>query len=366
MKKLALAAALCGASHIALAQSSVQLYGIVDTGVEYLTNVGVSGKSLVRTSQLTGQMPSRWGLTGSEDLGGGTKAVFRLENGFSVTNGQLGQGGRMFGRAAYVGLSSQLGTLTIGRQPEMVWTALLQADNIGAAAFSLVSFDPFLSAAREDSSIAYVNRIGDFKVGATFSLGRDALAGCSGQAAGQGVSCHAWSGMLQYNGQDWGTSVAYDEQRGGETSNVTLIPSQSAIAFTSASDKDSRLLFDGFAKFGDLRLGAGWLYRRLRADRQSLQTNLFFVGARYTVTASTMLDGQWVAFRSSVNGVSGNLAIARVTYSFSKRTAVYAVAAHVFNGSVSTFSVSSSSPTPAAPIAGRGQTGMMVGVRETF
>jgi predicted porin len=172
--------------------------------------------------------------------------------------------------------------------------------------------------------------------------------------------------MVQYNSPSWGASVAYDEQRGGETSSVTLIPSQPGIAFRSSSDKDGRLLVDGFAKFGDLRLGAGWIYRRLRADARSLQTNLFFAGANYLITPSVVLDGQYVGLRSSVDGVRGDLAIARLTYLLSKRSAVYVAAAHMFNGDASTFSVSSTSPVPAAPVAGRGQTGVMLGMRELF
>ncbi|MGC6693430.1 porin, partial [Burkholderia pseudomallei] len=58
-----------------------------------------------------------WGLRGSEDLGGGLKAIFTLENGFDVNNGRLGQDGRMFGRQAFVGLShAQYGSLTLVRQ----------------------------------------------------------------------------------------------------------------------------------------------------------------------------------------------------------------------------------------------------------
>ncbi|RKE34696.1 putative porin [Paraburkholderia sp. BL23I1N1] len=279
MKKVAVAAILCGASHMALAQSSVELYGIVDTGFEYVSNVGAADKNLFRATQLTGQQPSRWGFRGAEDLGNGLKAIFRLENGFSVSNGQLNQGGRLFGRSAYVGLSSNpWGTLTFGRQQEMLWTALIQADNIGSASYSMVVFDPFLASARQDNSVAYTNTFGNFTLGGTFSLGRDTLApgNCAGQQPGEGVACHAWSAMLQYNSAAWGASVAYNEQRGGETSSVTLIPSQPTIAFKSSSDKDSRFLVDGFVKFGNLKLGAGWIYRRLRADTVSLQTNLFF------------------------------------------------------------------------------------------
>ncbi len=60
---------------------------------------------------------SRWGLRGSEDLGGGLKAIFTLENGFGINDGTLKQGGRLFGRQAFVGLSSdQFGAVTLGRQ----------------------------------------------------------------------------------------------------------------------------------------------------------------------------------------------------------------------------------------------------------
>jgi predicted porin len=59
---------------------------------------------------------NRWGLLGSEDLGGNLKAVFRLENGFNASNGVLGQGARLFGSQAYVGLTGNFGSFLAGRQ----------------------------------------------------------------------------------------------------------------------------------------------------------------------------------------------------------------------------------------------------------
>ncbi|RAF76601.1 porin, partial [Burkholderia multivorans] len=50
----------------------------------------------------------------------GLKAIFTLENGFDVNSGRLGQGSLMFGRQAYVGLSSPYGTVTLGRQYDSV------------------------------------------------------------------------------------------------------------------------------------------------------------------------------------------------------------------------------------------------------
>ncbi|NIF68817.1 porin [Burkholderia sp. Ap-962] len=116
MKRISLAAACLAtfAAASAHAQSSVTLYGLVDAGIAYTNNVGGSGRVALASGNISG---SRFGLRGTEDLGGGLQAIFVLENGFSVNNGQLGQNGRMFGRQAYVGLASkQFGTLTLGRQ----------------------------------------------------------------------------------------------------------------------------------------------------------------------------------------------------------------------------------------------------------
>ncbi|WP_321914345.1 MULTISPECIES: porin [unclassified Paraburkholderia] len=120
---LTTAAAVLGAlgtlaAPAAHAQSSVTLYGLIDAGIMYTNNVA-SGKSGGALWQATsGNVNgSRFGVRGSEDLGGGLHAVFVLENGFNVQNGKLGQDGRMFGRQAYVGLASdQFGSLTLGRQ----------------------------------------------------------------------------------------------------------------------------------------------------------------------------------------------------------------------------------------------------------
>ena len=118
MKKslLALAAlgAFAGAAH---AQSSVTLYGIVDEGINYNSNAGGHRLYNLSSGVLQG---SRWGLRGAEDLGGGLKAIFTIENGFDVNTGRLGQGGLEFGRQAFVGLSGPYGTLTLGRQYDSV------------------------------------------------------------------------------------------------------------------------------------------------------------------------------------------------------------------------------------------------------
>ena len=116
-------ASLVALTSTAHAQSTATLYGIIDEGFNINTNSG--GKHLYNLS--SGVMQgSRWGLRGAEDLGGGAKAIFVLENGFDVNTGAAGQGGLMFGRQAYVGLKSdKYGSVTMGRQYDAV------VDNVG-------------------------------------------------------------------------------------------------------------------------------------------------------------------------------------------------------------------------------------------
>jgi predicted porin len=119
MKKSFLAVALTSAvAAPAFAQSSVTLYGIIDVGITYTNNSAGNSRWQEQSGVLQG---SRWGLKGIEDLGGGTQVIFQLESGFSPNNGNLGQGGRLFGRQAYVGLSNEkYGTVTLGRQYDPV------------------------------------------------------------------------------------------------------------------------------------------------------------------------------------------------------------------------------------------------------
>lgn len=117
MKRLVFAGvpfALLVASDISHAQSSVTLYGIINTGIMYTNNAGGHSMYKMASGTVSG---NRWGLLGSEDLGSGLKAIFTLESGFNSATGQLGQNGRIFGRQAFVGLSdSRFGAITLGRQ----------------------------------------------------------------------------------------------------------------------------------------------------------------------------------------------------------------------------------------------------------
>ncbi len=89
MKKTQIALAVLAStlmSTAAHAQSSVTLFGLMDTGVTYVSNQG--GKSNVKMDDGVNG-PNLWGIRGSEDLGGGTKAIFELVNQYQLNNGQF-------------------------------------------------------------------------------------------------------------------------------------------------------------------------------------------------------------------------------------------------------------------------------------
>jgi predicted porin len=169
------------------AQSSVTLYGLIDSGLNYLSNAQtgrVPGGNLVGHSQFSmqegssgGQNGSRWGLIGNEDLGGGLAAVFRLESGFSSNSGTLGQGGALFGRQAYVGLNSgTYGTLSLGRQYDSVVT-FVEPFAAGAQWAGYISSHPgdldnLEHTHRINNSLRYLSRdYSGFSFGGLYSLG---------------------------------------------------------------------------------------------------------------------------------------------------------------------------------------------------
>ena len=125
MKKTLIAfAALSAIAGMAQAQSSVTIYGLVDAffGQTQTETSGVGAAAKVKQTVVnsSGQNNSRWGLRGTEDLGGGLKGVFQLEGGFNTDNATFAQvspqGGQLFGRQAFVGLSGGFGTVSLGRQ----------------------------------------------------------------------------------------------------------------------------------------------------------------------------------------------------------------------------------------------------------
>ncbi len=362
IRKMLVGACLSAGATLAHSQN-VQLYGVVDAAVEYITHVGPTGDRMIRMPSLSGgQLPSRWGLRGSEDLGDGLKAVFLLESGFAPDTGQLLQGGRLFGRQAYVGLSDDWGTVSFGRHWTMVFFSMLDADVIGPSSFGAAGLDSYLPQARVDNSASYRGTFNGFTVGATYSLGRDTLppGNCAGEASG---GCKAWSAMGKYDAASWGVAVAYDRQNGGPTGTFVGQPPGTVA---SSDNADKRLIVNGYLKVAGSKIGAGWIKRDLVARPVGISSDLFFVGVNYPVTGLFSVDAQYLSLRDDRPASNARMAVVRANYALSKRTWIYAMAATVSNDSNAAYSISAGGLSSSTPAVGRGQSGVLAGIRHTF
>ena len=102
-------------SSAAMAQSSLTLYGNIDASVVSASGIGADKDR--RTSFGEGNWaPSVWGVQGTEDLGGGMRALFQLEGGYNAGTGAIANGGTsgIFSRLANVGVTGSFGTVKAG------------------------------------------------------------------------------------------------------------------------------------------------------------------------------------------------------------------------------------------------------------
>lgn len=211
MKKTIIASTLGLVALGAHAQSSVTLYGIVDTGIGYQSSSAAlgsnsGGRSAVKMVQGV-WAGSRFGFKGSEDLGGGTRAIFQLEEGYNSANGTESTSGLMFSRAAFVGLADKTyGTVTAGRQYAPYYTLLSPyspttwlTGAYGAHPGDLDSMDTIY---RINNSIIYTSpNIAGFTVSGMYALG--GVAGSTG--AGQ-----SWSVAANYIHGPAGIAVGFE------------------------------------------------------------------------------------------------------------------------------------------------------------
>jgi predicted porin len=174
MKKLVMAAAVVGAfAGSAQAQTSVTLYGIADGDLRFdHTNLGT-----LKSVDSGGESGSRWGIRGTEDLGGGLKANFIFEQGFQLDDNSVAQGNsgggasagyggtktyaepsagaRLFGRISTVGLSGGFGEVRFGRGYNPIFLNQATADPFGAGFVSQVSVLYVNNTIRNDNAIYY-------------------------------------------------------------------------------------------------------------------------------------------------------------------------------------------------------------------
>ncbi|MGU7770147.1 porin [Burkholderia sp. MR1-5-21] len=336
-KKLLTAAILAATASAAHAQSSVTLYGIIDAGISYVnhskTANGGSGKMFKYDDGVA--QGSRWGLKGTEDLGGGLKAIFVLENGFNSGNGTLGQGGAMFGRQAYVGLSTaQYGTVTLGRQysfsTDILGSNYSTGGNTvaGNYAYHVNDIDQ-LTSSRINNAVKFQSaNYAGFTFGALYGFSNSTdFAGAPGSGAtNTGGSSRAYSFGLNYANGPLSVGAAYTDIR---------FPSQSTPAFSTSIANIST------GNVRDLRTyGVGgryiwgpataWLlWTRTQFSTVSGANGTFYnayeAGLKYALTPALSAAAGYTYTNATQTGASahwnqGDLAL---DYALSKRTDVY-------------------------------------------
>ena len=347
------AAAVTLIAGTAYAQSTVTLYGVADAGIEYLSNApsARNGSNLVRMS--SGNMStSRWGLRGSEDLGGGLKAVFELESGFSLDTGALNNSPKLFDRSALVGLGSKFGTVTLGRQTTPIYDTGLQLDPMGfAPRYSLYRSDDIL-AGRADNSIKYRGTFGGVTASALYSFSRTG----GGEVPGNFKVDRNIGVSLMYETGGLAVGAVYDEFRGS----------------TVATDerKDRRALVGASYAFGPAKAFLG--YRWFNGNAGTLaasRANLYWAGLRYSMTPAMSLTGAAYYTDTRNSGADPLMFVVSADHAFSKRTDVYLNVAYARNKNGSQLGLNgynslSGAPTSVAP--GKNQVGAVIGVRHKF
>jgi predicted porin len=355
------AASLAAAASCAFGQSAV-IYGLVDVAIEHVTNVGPAGAGLERMASATGSLPSRIGFRGSEDLGDQLRAVVVLEQGFAPSNGTPAQGGRFFGRQALVGFAAPWGSLTIGRQYTMLYWSILDADILGTNIYGSGSLDAYVPNARADNAVVYRGTFSGLTVGASFSLGRDSVnagspagTNCAGESS-DAKECREWSALAKYDSPAWGAALAVDEIRGGPGAFAGL---------TSSAQKDTRVSVNGYVNLADFRLAAGLIRRDNGASAATPRSDLWYAGALYGASPLLTIEAEMFRLDFKGNGNRATLVATRVTYSLSRRTAVYATFGHIDNEGLLTLSVSGGAPGSNPP-PGTSQIGLATGLRHSF
>ncbi|RZT39069.1 porin [Cupriavidus agavae] len=341
MKKT-LFAAIAGALLVpaAWAQSSVTLYGVVTTSIQYVNNVqntsnGVlapgSGSATLMTS--AGIAQSRFGLRGVEDLGGGLKAIFTLENQFNTDDGKMGNGGLLFGRQAFVGVQHRYGRLTFGRQ---YTSAFLTMGSFTPVAYA-PEFEPVVGIAgpnfRENNMVQYQGTFGPVTTMAHWSFGERTGTFAAGSAYGVGVA---------YNSGPLGLAAAYDE--------VKTLNTAQAAGTSGSNDygRDMRAMAGASYRVGPVKLVAGYRWGNSVAPATGTPTllphrdDMYWLGVNWDATAALRLSLAWYyddIKAARIAGVTTNPKnpqqfLALADYNLSKRTDVFFAVNYARNASL--------------------------------
>lgn len=354
MKKSALSLAVLatlaigGAAH---AQSNVQVYGLIDAGVESLNHANANQGSVVKVIS-GGKNTSRWGFRGTEDLGGGLKAVFGLEGGILLDTGNAD--GALFKRQAFVGLDGSFGRVVIGRSFTTTYDFVLPFDPLGyapnyswATSGNATGPSKYGMTTAFDNLIKYSGSTGDFKYGATVGLG---------EQAGSTADSRKYSVGAAWNHAGLGLVATY-EQINGNTLPVTFNRDETTAYHLGTSFKTGELQF--YAGMRGYKLEAGKAATAdVRADTYwggmsyMVQPAITLTGAVYHVNVKNVADGQ---------DADPTMYVLRSLYALSKRTDFYVTAAYAKAKNDKLVSLSRDDAG-----FGNSQTGFTVGLQHRF
>jgi predicted porin len=354
MKKLLiLGAATCGLPALCAAQSSVTLYGIVDATLSYTTNQAGSHNVQLLDG---GPALSRWGLRGSEDLGGGLKAIFTLENGFNPANGTLSQNSRLFGRQSFVGLSSNTyGTLKAGRMYDSVTNYVgsfgSAQSTIGSMSGHPGDVDDMVGSYRINNSVSYTTPdILGFSASAMGSLGGQAgsVATNSSYSFGLGYAHGPFKAGFAYGSYNRPNTSLWD---GSATSVGTLLFSAPVFSgYASATylkltgmgvgyDNGTAGVNMTYTNYRLTGLGSNGGPNPLHFNGGTAAFNTVELNGRYFVTPAFMVAGAYQFTNGASTGGHGNQHYSQFStildYFLSKRSDIYLSAAYEIAGGTS-------------------------------
>lgn len=338
----------------ALAQSTVNLYGVADAGLEYVNKQPGNGDSVFRMQSGGGLMGSRWGMRGTEDLGNGLKAIFVLESGFAVDTG--GSDGALFGRQAYVGLQGEREAVTLGRQQTLLYDFALRYDPMASTSRYAINAMDDAFASRASNAAKYIGRFDDFTLSALYSFGYNGQSGVAGEVPGHMKVGRELSVGVDYSAGNVGLGAVYDQVNGDSTA--------------TEDRHDRRATLAGSYAFGAVKAFAGYRWSNLQFSPAVGNgiSHLFWGGLNYQTMPALTLGG--AIYYQGNRGTSADpwLFALSSTYAMSKRTDLYINAAYALNKTDSARAIQSVTSVNggAEVLPGASQFGASVGIRHRF
>ena len=292
MKKSLIALAVLAASGVAMAQSSVTLYGVADLGL--VKSNGISAQMSGNGTMNNGN--SRLGVRGVEDLGGGLKASFNFEQGINAESGKTDA--NTFQRAAWLGLSGNFGSVRLGRSLTPSYYGMAAWELTGAANYSAVAnqFGFVAAGSRNDSQFAYTTpNFGGFSATLGYIMKPD----------NSGIAGGAAEGNAKYD-----LNVIYANG-----------PIAAALSYNKTKDFKGNASLGGSYDFGVAKIAASWQdgYKGGRGIEGQQKQSGFTIGGTVPIGAfSVTLD---VARDTKAKDTD---VVVEGKYALSKRTFAYA------------------------------------------